>query len=121
MIRVEPYISVDVFIDQYEKFVMDCMTDKVKDPEERIHWATDELIAEAGEVKGVLAKARRKHGSIQIEDYDKLIDELGDVLWSLVASMKCVDSRLNLLDLMGINQSKLQKRIDSGISYTKKD
>lgn len=104
-------------IEKYQAFVASTMTDKPKSPEEFIHWATDELVAEAGEVKGVLAKARRKAGMIRAEDYDKLVDELGDVLWSLTASLKTINPEISLEELMELNMNKLQARIDKGIKY----
>lgn len=97
-------------VEKYELFVQSTMSHKVpKNHIEQISWATDELVAEAGEVKGVLAKARRKKGTIDDDDYDKIIDELGDVLWSLTASALVAGT--NLLELMEFNKDKLVKRI----------
>lgn len=104
--------------EKYYDFVAKTMTDKPESDEAYISWATDELSAEVGELKGVLAKAVRKHGTLQTLDYDKLTDELGDVLWSFHACLQTIRPDISLEDLMEINMEKLQARIDRGITYT---
>ena len=100
---------------RYEKFVKDTITDKPRTQEAYLFWATDELAAEAGEVKGVLAKAIRKKGYVSAEDEEKLIDELGDVLWSLTATAAVLGVEIE--EIMLKNMNKLQKREENGITY----
>lgn len=110
---------VDFTVEEYERFVSDTMTNKPRTPEDYIHWATDELAAEVGELKGVLAKARRKTGILMVEDYSKMHDELGDCLWSLVACLQTISPDITLKELMIYNRNKLQARLDKGVVYRK--
>lgn len=67
------------------------------------------LAAEAGEVAGLVAKARRDNTLLP---YDKLEKELGDVLWQL--AMVAADSGFKLSEIATANIEKLQSRQQRG-------
>jgi NTP pyrophosphatase (non-canonical NTP hydrolase) len=73
-----------------------------------LEWAALGLAAEAGEVAGAIEKHLRK-GS---DDFDglqqKVMDELGDVLW--FAAEVCNELNLNLDEVLEHNIDKLRKR-----------
>ena len=64
-----------------------------------------EVAAEAGEVAGVAAKAMRRGRS---PDRDRIIDECGDVLWSVAVLLESVGSSLE--EAMQRNVRKLEQR-----------
>ena len=77
-----------------------------EDKEARKAQAIGEMVAEAGEVMGVVVKARRKNKPV---DRAKVVDELGDTMWGVVAVMKEFD--ITLGELLAENQDKLDKKL----------
>lgn len=75
------------------------------DERKRKEQAIREMVSEAGEVEGVVAKANRKGVSL---DRSKIIDELGDVLWGLVGVMN--EFNVSWHELCTENMDKLNKR-----------
>lgn len=75
------------------------------DERKRKEQAIREMVAEAGEVEGVVAKAARKGIAIP---RDQIVDELGDTLWGLVGVMNEFD--ISWYELMQGNMDKLNKR-----------
>jgi len=105
-------------LEEYQEFVAKLTSNK---PNDMVAWAVAGLVAEAGEVSGVLEKAWRKKGHLEAEDIDKLFDELGDVLWFLTATANALS--LSLDDVMMHNINKLNERLNKGtlISREKTD
>lgn len=93
---------------EYQDFVKAVGTKKVQGEEERISWAIEEMVAEAGEVLGVSVKAKRKG---QLIDREKLWDELSDTLWGIAAVMNEAFPNRTLEELMWYNREKLEARI----------
>ena len=98
------------YIDKYQAFVKRVGTDKVVGEENRISWAIEEMLAEAGECLSLSVKAKRRGLPI---DKEKLFDELADTLWGYVAVMNEAFPEVSLQDLMKYNVDKLEKRIAS--------
>lgn len=94
--------------EDYQEFVKAVSTTRVDGDIARINWAVQELVAEAGEVLGVSAKAWRKGMPI---DKDRLWDELSDTLWGIAAVMNEAFPKRTLEQLMWYNREKLEARI----------
>lgn len=95
-------------LEEYTEFVADCFSDDVNalpTKESKIRWAISEMCGEAGEVSSLSAKAVRKGVPI---DTDKLLDELGDTLWGIVATAHCAG--LSMDEIIEHNIQKLNKR-----------
>lgn len=75
------------------------------DKRKRQEQAIREMVAEAGEVEGVVAKAARKGQPIPRE---KIVDELGDTLWGLVGVMN--EFQISWSELCDKNVAKLEDR-----------
>lgn len=91
----------------YELTVIPNISDKV--PEGQLtQWATLGASAEMGEVAAVVEKALRKKGFLDPEDEDKILDEVGDVLWFLTALLFSVDYTLE--EALVHNVQKLENR-----------
>lgn len=100
-----PYLSL---IAEYEDFVEGTMSDRVP-PDERLTWAMLGLVAEVGELCEVKEKALRKRGSIMGEDFVHFDDELGDILWYLVAITIVRETTLERV--ITNNMRKLRERL----------
>ena len=72
-------------------------------------WACSGLVSEAGESMALFEKAYRKGVLV---DRDRLMDELGDVLWFLAATCNMMDIDLN--DVMQHNVHKINERQSRG-------
>lgn len=66
------------------------------------------LAGEAGEVVELLKKAHRRSPNCQTVEVDKLIDELGDVLWSVVSIAMWAGHSLE--DVRVLNEEKMWAR-----------
>ncbi len=75
------------------------------DKEKKKQQAILELVSEAGEVLALAQKAQRKGKAI---DKDKVLDELGDTLWGLVAVMNAFD--ISWTQICNYNIKKLTDR-----------
>ncbi len=74
-----------------------------------------ELQGELGEVTEIFQKSsRRTGGRLSSEDAEKLHDELGDVLWGLVALLNALG--FTLTDVARANYNKLSTRQKTGHS-----
>lgn len=111
MIQKQESVAVNKF-KEYQDFVKEIGTKKIFKVEERIDWAVKEMVAEAGEVLSLAAKATRKGIPI---DRDKLFDELSDTLWGVAAIMNEAFPDKSLDDLIDYNVSKLTKRYSDPI------
>ncbi len=78
---------------------------KTTDPRERACLAAMGLMSEAGEL-GDVWKKHLFHG--QPLDEDKVLDEMGDVLWYFV--LMCIDNGISFQDIMERNMEKLKER-----------
>ena len=68
-----------------------------------------EIQGELGEVSEIFQKAaRRRGGRLSTEDVEALHDEMGDVLWGLVALMNALG--FTLTDVAQANYRKLEAR-----------
>ena len=91
----------------YESTVIPNISKKV--PVELLpHWAALGASAEMGEVSAVIEKALRKKGYIDPDDETAILDEVGDVLWFLVALLYATGWTLE--DAMKYNVKKLEDR-----------
>lgn len=79
--------------------------EKWTDKEEKQIQAIIEMVSEAGEVLAIVQKAKRKSKSIERE---KVLDELGDVLWGLVGVMNTYG--FSWSELCDYNIKKLTER-----------
>jgi len=94
-------------IEFYDDFVVRNISDRV--PEDMgLAWAQMGLTAELGEFVEVYEKALRKRGELLNSDYDKMKDELGDVLWYLTACAFYLGT--DLTELIYENTHKLKAR-----------
>lgn len=75
------------------------------DSRKRKEQAIREMVAEAGEVEGVVAKSNRKGLPIP---RDRIVDELGDVLWGLVGVMN--EFNISWQEITEFNMKKLNAR-----------
>jgi NTP pyrophosphatase (non-canonical NTP hydrolase) len=94
-------------MEEYQEFVE--ITTQGSGPE----WALSEITAELGEVNELFAKAWRKgritRDMLEDEEFiNKLGDEIGDLLWSVVAL--CNECNLYVDDVVAHNIDKLNKR-----------
>lgn len=94
-------------LEEYQQWVWNTTTPK--NGPEGAWWAASGLTAEAGEVISLFEKAYRKG---QPMDINKLMDELGDVLWFLTAV--CNMTNLTLDEVMTHNIEKINKRVANG-------
>jgi len=92
---------------EYKQFVYDIGTKEVVYEQDRIDWAIEEMVAEAGECLSLTVKAKRKGKKI---DKEKLYDELADTFWGLTAVMNEAFPGATLEDLMSHNYRKLKAR-----------
>lgn len=70
------------------------------------------LTGEAGEVANQVKKIiRDDDGTITVDRRDKLIDELGDVLWYV--SAMCYELSIHMSSVAEYNVEKLQKRAEA--------
>ena len=78
-----------------------------------IAYPTLGLAGEAGEVANIVKKIQRDHAGVLTDEVrDKLLDELGDVLWYISA---CADELgLTLDEIAEHNIGKLAKRYERG-------
>lgn len=105
-------------LQEYQNFVSGLTSSKiieVDDVDFETSWATLGLVSEAGEIAGVIAKEFRKHGLITEEGFDKIVDELGDTLWYLVAI--CNATGTSIQDILDYNVKKLKKRDAEGTLF----
>lgn len=105
-------------LEEYQNFVSGLTSAKiieVDDVDFETSWATLGLVSEAGEVAGVIAKEFRKNGLITEAGFDKIVDELGDTLWYLVAV--CNATGVKVEDVLNHNVKKLKKRDTEGTLY----
>lgn len=79
-------------------------------PDYRIEHATWGLAAEVGEVLGIFQKTRQGHG-LAVE---RVIDELGDVLWFAAELCDCLG--LTMGQVANLNIEKLKRRYPDGFS-----
>lgn len=79
---------------------------KTRLPTADLEYCVMNLAAEAGEVAGLFAKARR---DVKLIDKDNLCKELGDVCWQVAAVAHL--SGLTLEEILEANLTKLQKRL----------
>lgn len=93
--------------DEYQAFVVRNISDKVPATME-VAWALMGLVAESGETIEVYEKALRKKGELDATDYEKIKDELGDVLWYLTAAAASIE--VDLIELIEHNVAKLNAR-----------
>ena len=82
---------------------------KTRLPTADIEYCVMNLAAEAGEVAGIFAKARRDD---KVIDKENLCKELGDVCWQVAAVAHL--SGLTLTEILEANLQKLQKRQSRG-------
>lgn len=94
----------------YQDFVESMKTFE-GDEKEELSWAVLGLNSEAGEVAGELEKMWRK-GEYILSRQDKILDELGDVLWYIAAI--CNIYNVDIITLMQANVDKLEKRHAEG-------
>ena len=64
------------------------------------------MVAEAGESLALFEKVYRKGVPV---DRDKLMDELGDILWFLVSTCNMMD--IDFVDLLMHNVHKINERV----------
>ena len=91
----------------YQQFVARGISPKVP-VTMHVPWALMGLVAESGETIEVYEKALRKKGELDGTDYNKIKDELGDVLWYLTAVATTID--VSLVGLINHNIAKLNAR-----------
>lgn len=94
-------------MEQYQLFVEDVANG------EGVEWALSEIASEFGEVNELFAKAWRKGSKtkdlLQDEEFiNKLGDEIGDLLWGVVAL--CNETGLYVDDVIAHNINKLNAR-----------
>ena len=82
---------------------------KTRLPTADMEYCVMNLAAEAGEVAGIFAKARRDD---KVIDKENLCKELGDVCWQVAAVAHL--SGLTLTEILEANLQKLQKRQSRG-------
>lgn len=97
---------MDHITDKYKKFQpkFAAYKDWENDEDKRAQ-AIIEMVSEAGEVLSLVQKAKRKGKKI---DKDRVLDELGDVLWGLVGVMNTFD--LSWKQVCNYNMKKLEER-----------
>lgn len=105
--------SLDKIVEEYQSFVN---TTNLHGEQANTEGEILELVAEAGEVLGVLQKAKR-HG--REVPRDRLFDELSDVLWGLFAILG--KNQWVLADLIAYNTRKLTDRLETAHSPSPKD
>lgn len=99
-------------LSKYQALAERTLTDNLRnDHASRIDHAIYGLLAEAGEVAGVLQKGERGDYN-GTEVMQKLREELGDVLWYLAET--CSAHGWNLDDIAAANLDKLQSRQSRG-------
>ena len=99
-------------LSQYQQIAERTLTDNLReDSAARVYHAIYGLLAEAGEVAGVLQKHERGDYGVG-ETLHKLHDELGDVLWYLAEI--CSAHGWSLDDIADANIDKLQSRQELG-------
>ena len=91
-------------INQYQYDAM-----KTRLPTADMEYCVMNLAAEAGEVAGLFAKARR---DVKLIDKENLCKELGDVCWQVAAVAHL--SGLTLEEILETNLTKLAKRQKKG-------
>lgn len=95
-------INLRHIIDNYRNFQPKYAKYSKKDAKQ---YSVVGLAAEAGEVLGVYQKALRKGEEIPT---DRIKDELGDVLWYVMAILNAYN--LSLSEVLEYNMEKLDKR-----------
>jgi len=96
---------------EYAGFVDDCVSLADDTPRERLLLGGFGLAGESGEVVDLLKK-HLFHGNSEGEIRDKLVKELGDVLWYYVLILSTMDITLD--EVIDKNRTKLDKRHAEG-------
>ena len=90
-------------LEEYQEFVASCP--QPKNNLFKPYWAATQAVCEAAEVLEIYEKAYRKETGV---DKDKVLDELGDVIWGLACV--CNYEGLSLDDVIMNNIQKLKER-----------
>lgn len=93
-------------LDEYQEFVASCP--QPKDDNFKAYWASTQMVCEAAEVLEIFEKAYRKDKTV---DPDKVLDELGDVVWGVAAI--CNAMGLTLDGVIEHNIAKLKARYEA--------
>lgn len=92
----------------YQELAMSCSV--LRNDEERIQYGVLNTASEAGEIAGKYAKALRDQTDI---DTIAVMNEMGDVLWSLAALAEGLGVTLD--NVAQMNVGKIQSRKDRGV------
>lgn len=82
-----------------------------RDIQEEMQFSALELTAEAGEVANLVYKCVYQGHHL---DADKIVEELGDVLWGLASMCTALGMNMNVLTVS--NLDKLRRRYPNGFS-----
>jgi NTP pyrophosphatase (non-canonical NTP hydrolase) len=109
--EMETTMNADTYQDLAARTLIDRPGFELTDNEVMLIWNATGLAGEAGEVNDLIKKGIfHQHGL----DRDKLIKELGDVLWYVAALATRLDASLG--DIMQANVDKLKARYPAGYS-----
>lgn len=120
MVMFENSDSDSICMETYTKFVKKTCKQRgpllAKPHDMAVYGAVLELVAEVGEVTEVLQKASRKReGWLNPHDAAALKDEIGDVLWAVVAV--CNSLGYPLEQAMADNIDKLEARRQEALDH----
>lgn len=94
-------------LEEYQEWV--ASTTSIQIPEDfKGYWASSILVCEATEVLELHEKALRKHGT-PVADVDRVIDELGDTLWTAAAVANAYGIKLD--EVIENNIQKINLRV----------
>ena len=98
-----------MIISEYQEKAMRTVNSKI--PLEQLNEGALGLVAESGEVADLVKKHLYQGHPFK---KDKLIEELGDVMWYI--ALLCYSQNLSLHDIMQGNINKLEQRYPNGFS-----